>query len=257
MMLNPNNYTKMENKLETVKRHSIGQSLLLHLLPGILITIGYALIAPVLIRNGFPALLGLLLSFLVFGLPFQTGYIFYQIKKADEQFTLRDLVYRNPIPAWQFIVIVVGILILGFLTSGILALPELYIYQNFFSWLPDWFAILSVEQFASFGRQELLLTFVFVIIVNWSLGPIIEDIYFRGYLLPRLPQSNKWMPLVSTALFSLYHFWVPWAFLSRLVAFYPITHYAWKKQNLYLNFVAHLSLNIVGGILLWLQILGK
>jgi hypothetical protein len=82
--------------METIKRHSIGQSLLLHLLAGILITIGYALIAPVVIKNGFPALLGLLLSFLVLGLPFQAGYLFYQIKNTDEQLTLRNLVYRNP-----------------------------------------------------------------------------------------------------------------------------------------------------------------
>ena len=66
--------------METGKRHSIGHSLLLHLLPGILITIGYALIAPALIKNGFPALLGLLLSFLVLGLPFQTGYLSIKLR---------------------------------------------------------------------------------------------------------------------------------------------------------------------------------
>lgn len=243
--------------MDSIKRHSIGQSILLHLLPGILITLGYFIIAPVAIQAGYPALLGLLIAFLVLGLPFQLGYILYQIKKAEREVALKDIIYRSRMPAWQFIGLVIGILVWGFITSGLLGIPELYLFQNLFSWLPDWFAILSVEQFTAFGRPELMTTFIFVILVNWLVGPIIEDIYFRGYLLPRLPQSNQWMPLVSTALFSLYHFWLPWAFISRLVTFYPITFFTWKRKNLYFNFAAHLSLNIVGGILLWLQILGK
>ena len=236
--------------MKASKQHSIGQSVLLHLLPGVLITIGYFLIAPVVIRNGYPALLGLLISFLVLGLPFQAGFILYQLKNAEDGLTFKDILYRNRIPAWQFIALVFGVLVWGFLTSGLIGMPELFIYENLFSWLPDWFAILSVEQFTGFGRPELITTFIFVVFVNWFLGPIIEDIYFRGYLLPRLPQSNKWMPLISTVLFSLYHFWLPWAFISRLFAFYPITFITWKRQNLYFNIAAHLMLNIVGGMLL-------
>jgi membrane protease YdiL (CAAX protease family) len=242
--------------MERSKQHSIGQSVLLHLLPGVLITIGYVLITPVLIQYGFPALMGLLIAFLALGLPFQVGFVLYQVRRSEGQLSLQEIIYRNPFPAWQFVALVIGILLWGFLTSGILGIPELYLAENFFSWLPDWFAILSVEQFSGFAKPALVTTFIFVVIVNWFLGPIIEDIYFRGYLLPRLPKNSKWMPMISTALFSLYHFWVPWAFLSRLIAFYPITFVTWKRQNLYFNFAAHLSLNIVGGLLLWIQILG-
>lgn len=243
--------------MNTVKQHSIFQSIVLHLVPGALITAAYFLIAPIAIDNGYPALLGLLFSFLLVGLPFELGFLFYQANKAHGNYSIKNLIsYRNPIPTWQYFAFTLGIIVWAFLSSGLIAPLELFFAESLFSWLPDWFAILSINAFAGFSKAALTTTFIFVIAVNWFFGPVIEDLYFRGYLLPRISQSGKWTPLISTALFSLYHFWQPWSFLSRLVAFYPITHVTWRKKNIYFNFVAHLALNIVGGLLLWLQILG-
>lgn len=243
--------------MNTVKQHSIIQSVGLHLLPGVVITAAYFLIAPLVIDKGYPALFGLLLSFLLVGLPFELGFLLYQAKKCQGNYSIKGLIsYRNSMPVWKYFAFTLGILVWAFLSSGLIGLLELFFAESLFAWLPDWFTILSVEEYAGFSRSALLTTFGFMVIVNWFLGPVIEDLYFRGYLLPRIYQAGKGAPLISTALFSLYHFWQPWGFLSRLLAFYPITYVTWKKKNIYFNFVAHLALNIVGGLLLWLQILG-
>ena len=73
------------------EKHSMPQSIGLHLLPGLLITAGYLLFTPSVIENGFPALLGLLISFLVFGLPVQLGYVIYQVKKGAA--TFKEIIY--------------------------------------------------------------------------------------------------------------------------------------------------------------------
>lgn len=54
--------------------------------------------------------------------------------------------------------------------------------------------------------------------------PIIEELYFRSFLLPRFPISPCWAPLWSTILFSLYHFWAPWDIIGRMIALLPVVY---------------------------------
>jgi membrane protease YdiL (CAAX protease family) len=50
-----------------------------------------------------------------------------------------------------------------------------------------------------------ILGFIFVAII----GPLAEELNFRGYLLPILSKLGKWAPLVNFSLFILYYFWQP------------------------------------------------
>lgn len=54
------------------------------------------------------------------------------------------------------------------------------------------------------------------------LGPLIEELYFRGSLLPRLARFGFWAPLINVSLFSLYQFWTPWDVLTRVVILLPL-----------------------------------
>ena len=45
---------------------------------------------------------------------------------------------------------------------------------------------------------------------------MVEEMYFHGYLLPRISRLGAWAPLVNTVLFSLYHFFTPWLNVGRI-----------------------------------------
>jgi hypothetical protein len=47
-------------------------------------------------------------------------------------------------------------------------------------------------------------------------------------------------------LFSLYHFWSPWQFLSRVAGVAPFVYGVWWKRNVYLGMAVHMSLNALG-----------
>jgi hypothetical protein len=81
-------------------------------------------------------------------------------------------------------------------------------------------------------------------------------LYFRGYLLPRIERFGKWAPLINLSLFSLYHFWTPWEFLSRIILLLPWVYVAWRKRNIYLIMTAHCAANTLGWLLTWGLILG-
>ena len=128
--------------------------------------------------------------------------------------------------------------------------------QAWFSWLPEWFAIFDIEQLQRYARPTLLITFWVGLIVNGFALPIVEELYFRGYLLSRLERFGKWAPLINVSLFSLYHFWTPWQAVSRILWLLPWVYTTWRKQNIYLMMIAHCTANTLGWLFTWGLIFG-
>jgi hypothetical protein len=88
-------------------------------------------------------------------------------------------------------------------------------------------------------------------------APAVEELYFRGFLLPRLPEKLGWgAPLVHSLLFALYHIWSPWMFLARTVALLPLIFVVRWKKNLLLAILAHWLINAIDLIMAVVFILG-
>ena len=236
-------------------QYSISKSIVLHLLPGAIGTFAYALLAPLFLRNGYPAILALLVAAGFVIMPIKLVYLLIQAKKIGSFGKVIN--YREALPRWQYVALPLGMVIWGFLASGALSILDIVIAKQIFNWLPDWFFIFDAEQFKAFPREALLTTFWVGLFVNGLVGPIIEELYFRGYLLPRLSRLGKWSPLINIALFSLYHFWTPWQVLSRIIWILPWGYIVYKKKNIYLMMIAHCTGNILGWLLTWALVLGK
>ena len=85
------------------------------------------------------------------------------------------------------------------------------------------------------------------------LAPIAEEMYFRGYLLPRLSRFGFWAVPIHTTLFGLFHVWTPWMFVARAIGAIPFVYVAQRKQNIYIGMIAHIlfnTLDVVTGIIL-------
>lgn len=240
--------------MNILKTYSLMHTLTQHLLPGALGTIVYVFLAPILLRTGYPAILALLIAVGVVTLPLEVGYLLLQRGRTDDQPVLG---LREPLPTWQYIVLPLGMVIWGFLASGALSMLDTALASAWFGWLPDWFFIFDVEQFKAFSREVLLTTFWIGLAINGLAGPIVEEFYFRGHLLPRLPASRNWSLLFNIALFSLYHFWTPWQFFSRIIWLLPWGYIVLKKNNFYLMMIAHCAGNTIGWLLTWALIFGS
>jgi hypothetical protein len=81
-------------------------------------------------------------------------------------------------------------------------------------------------------------------------APVVEELYFRGYLLPRIPVSGKLAPVTNAALHSAYHFYAPWNFLSFFLGFLPLAYYFRLRGNLLPTVITHALFNSVGLIVL-------
>lgn len=240
------------------KQHSTVETISLHLFPGAAGTLVYVLITPSLIASGYPSMLGFLIAAAFTLLPIELGVLMYASRKETGTGSIWGGVrYRDALPKWQYAVIPLGLLIWGFLTQGATPLLDNAIIDALFSWLPDWFFISDLEQFSSLPRAALMTTFFIGLVLNGIAYPFVEELYFRGYLLPRIERFGKWAPLINTALFSLYHFFSPWQFFSRIIWMLPWVYVAWKKRNIYITIITHCAANTLGWLLAWGLFLGK
>ena len=72
---------------------------------------------------------------------------------------------------------------------------------------------------------------------------MVEELYFRGYLLPRMPLSDTLAPVLHSALFALYHIWTPWMVVSRTIGVLPLIYVVRSKRNIYVGITAHCLAN--------------
>jgi membrane protease YdiL (CAAX protease family) len=116
----------------------------------------------------------------------------------------------------------------------------------------DWY---FDTDFAKYSREALIVTAWVRLGLDGFVLPITEELFFRGFLFDRLPGTTRTKWFSGALLFAIYHFWQPWnyvsIFLISLVLIWPVV----KFRNVYLSIAIHMSVNIMGSIAFFGQIL--
>lgn len=231
----------MSNKIQ---QHSIIQSIYLHLLPGVIVGFFYFLIAPVVKHYGFPTIMALIISGIFVLLPIELGFLLYQKKITGEKLLGGIVRYLKPIKFWHFILWVIVIFLLTGLTFKAFDFASKHLMQ-LFSWIPSDY-LLDMGLNGEYSKPILIITYVLFFLLIVLIIPTVEELYFRGYLLPRMPSKLKgWVVPIHSALFALYHTWSPWLFLTRTFGVLPLIYLVRKKENVYLGIVSHCIINSI------------
>ncbi len=248
--------TALPAVLETSEQHTIGKSLILHIVPGVFILTLFVASAPLVMRAGFPPMLAILIG-ASFGMAFQLWHLYSEGRKRNGKWSLVGIVlYRKPTPLWQYFVLVPLLFVVAFLIDTITT-PLKLALVNALPWLPSWFEMRDTSQLLAYPRTALNLTFGLQLLMNGIAAPVIEELYYRGYLMPRLARFRRWTPVVETALFTLYHFWQPYYWVTQFLFYLPVAWVVYWKRNVKLGIAVHLTLNLLGGLLLMALILGQ
>ena len=255
----PKNGRHSRRTTSEVKQHTPVQSIALHLLPGFLCVVVITLTGPVFKNLGLPhQMAAMLLGGLLTLTAFQLGVLLYLGKKRNGKLSLEGIVlYRHPMPWWQYLAFGLAMLLWVALIWLILV-PSIdrFFIENFFSWMPDTFFIGSLQE--SLGQYSISMLLVMVtlqFLFVGVIGPTVEELYFRGYLLPRIAYLGAWAPAVNILLFSLYHFWSPWQNIGRILATTPLYYTVWWKRNIYLGILMHVTVNVISTFMLLVLIL--
>lgn len=230
----------------------LGRSVVLHLLPGVVITAFYVLFAPLAITWGFPPVFALLVAVPLVLVPLELGYLLYRAQRSTGTFSLVGVVgYREKLSLPKFTLLTLGLFVWSTGVLGVFSRFESDIVA-LFGWLPEWLTDpVPIEEIASSSTGVLVVLFVFGFAFNGLVGPIVEELYFRGHLLPRIDRLGRWAPVLNVVLFSLYHLWSPWQNPARILALLPLVYVTWRMRNIYLAMTVHVATNM-GGMIGWL-----
>ena len=226
--------------LDQIEKHSAAQSVFLHLLPGILVGCFYFLVLKPVAKMGYPSFFALLLAFAVILVPLELGFLLYQGKKKSGRFTLHGIIsYQNSIPWWQYFLWgTIIFLIVGTLMTLFKPVDSL-LHKVLFFWMPD----MDLGLDGHYSKTILIVTYSTALFINVFLAPMVEEFYFRGYLLPRM--KGKYAIFFHSFLFAAIHVFSPWMIIARTVGFLPII-IGTTKKNIYLGMMVHMLCNSTG-----------
>ena len=114
--------------------------------------------------------------------------------------------------------------------------------------LPAYFDWNNFELMKQYPKGMLIFTSIFYIVMNVLLFPIMEEIYFRGYLTNSLKRYGVVAPILVAVVFSLYHWWLPFNNIFRICIFAVVAVLAYKKKNIYISIAFHCICNLFSSI---------
>jgi membrane protease YdiL (CAAX protease family) len=225
------------------RQHPIGLSIGLHLLPGAAMLAFVALLQQWDLPGPLAGSFGILFVLV----PLEVGYLLYRGRQAQGRFTLAGVIqYRAPIPLWQYAVLA-PILIFWYFQASSLWSRLLPTIATATAWLPAWVTSpLALEEGGSFSPSARLSIAILAVICGGIIAPVVEELFFRGALLPGIDRFGVWGVLLNSVLFAVYHLWTPLLTPGRVLAWFPIVLAVWWKRNIWLGLIVHLVTNLAG-----------
>ena len=236
-------------------KHKSAQLIFLHLFPGIVILIAFIMFIPFFNKKQFPSDMAIYLADIVILTPLELGLLLYFARYKTGKYSIRTQIqYLDKSEIKKYLIFIPIMAIWALLINAILNPFEVEIRNKLFSFVPTEY-ILGNYNIALFTNEKILLTGIFGLLANGIIAPIVEEIYFRGYLLAHINLSPLKSSFISAILFSAYHFYSPWYFLSRVLMTAPLYYWVIKKRNIKYSILAHIIANVITSIGFLLQAL--
>jgi len=230
-----------------IEQHTLLTSVFLHLFPGVCVLAGGLIAAPVVVQAGFPVALAQLLSALLLGTSLRLGYLLYQGKKHSGTFSLHGIVlYWGRMPWWQYLLIFLPFLVYGLGLAMLLSPVSSGLITHVFWWLP---ASLLPRVASATLTTATLITGVLNLLIDGITVPFVEELYYRGYLLPRLSRLGWLAPVINALLFTLGHFWQPYNYPLIFLLVLPEICLVYWKRNIKISILLHCAGNTFGAVL--------
>lgn len=201
------------------------------------------------LQDKIPSILLFFICSMIILFPFEL-YIIYKNK--------RNVFDKSKLKWWQLILIV-GILFAftGLMTILITPLEHSLlanvidkindITPTYFSW--------NSNNLTNYSNTMIITTCILYFIFNVIICPIIEEFFFRGVLTNKLKKYGYLAPIFVTIVFSLYHFWLPFDNLFRIVAFILPSIFVYKYKDIRISIGFHCACNLFATVSFILSVL--
>ncbi|MBN2565286.1 MAG: CPBP family intramembrane metalloprotease [Candidatus Eisenbacteria bacterium] len=232
----------------TAQQHPLWLSVALSVFPGVALGVFIVAATPVLEELGVDPIFALFGGIGVVIVPLELGWLAVVARRTAGTWSPLAVVnYKTRLPARRLLPLALGLAAWFILTLIIwTATLEGSVIEGLPSWVPGailQFARVSAEGGAPSARViAALLAVAFVF--NGVAGPVTEELYFRGYLLPRIDRHGRWAPVLNSVLFAIYHVWMPWRWPQIVIGFIPLAAAVQRTRSIYVSIIAHVTINV-------------
>jgi len=232
--------------------------IVLHLVPGIIFAVFFWVLSWMLIRRGLTAYLALLITIPACLAPIEIGVmLLWSVRFTGTRSLAEAIRYRRKGTVVEYVILP----LLLFLCWGVLAIAFSPIAQYLEAHLPAWLPVWATQEALISGVTscppiQRNITLLLAVLLSGFVAPVVEELYFRGFLLPRMEHWGWVAPVVNSLLFAVYHFYFPGNVPGIFVAFLPIACVVRIKKNWRIGAVVHSMINL-WGVYSLLSILSK
>ncbi|MFX0010923.1 MAG: lysostaphin resistance A-like protein [Candidatus Hermodarchaeota archaeon] len=199
-----------------------------------------------MVSLGFPTLFALVLTDLFIIVLLELIILLFIAKRKKNTFKIKAIVpYTKKIPILHLLAYVAILFVYGYLISMLLSPVSVFLKDSLFNWMPDVFLTETFDP-SPYSPMNLMITAIFAIIIIGIAVPIVEELYFRGFLMSRISRLGKiWAPLTIVILWSIYHLWAPWNIITFIILYFPIAWVVMRTENVYISIIAHALANLM------------
>jgi membrane protease YdiL (CAAX protease family) len=220
----------------------------LHLVPGIIFAVFFFVLSWMLIRRGLTAYLALLIAVPACLVPMEIGVMLLWSARFTRTRSLSAAIgYRRKGTVVDYVVLP----LLLFLCWGVLSIALSPTSQYLEAHLPTWLPVWATQEALISGVTscppiQRNITLLLAVLLSGFVAPVVEELYFRGFLLPRMEHWGWAAPVVNSLLFAVYHFYFPGNVLGIFVAWLPIAYVVQMRKNWRIGAVVHSMINLWG-----------
>lgn len=237
-----------------------GEIYRLHLLPGIPLVVVFGIFAALLVPLNIPNLFALMIATLFVEVPLLWAIMIrYGKREFGTEFKITKLFpWRNPVPFWHYLVIGIPLILLSMIIAmGFTPAISNILLDALFGWVPDWFIFSQDPSMFSALSQELrIIMWVGGLLVMAILGGATQELYFRGFLLPRMAHLGHASVPLNAGLFAMFHMTSPWSWPGFALMAWPWAGAAnWKKSIAFPIFL-HVGMLFIQWLMMSLLLFG-
>ncbi|MBB2184441.1 CPBP family intramembrane metalloprotease [Lachnospiraceae bacterium MD1] len=233
-----------------IKQLSLKSLLILVFTPAILCVGAYTLVA--MLHQSIPPFLSFMVIILLLLVPCEIGIMLYYSKKEFGKPGIQCAwVEHQSLSAGKVIIIAIPFIVFAAIVFTVIApLEHGLLFSTIFKNVPEYYKLsYFAESYMNYPKSMVIIALVLYALGNGILAPIVEELYFRGFLMPRISRYGNWAPVIITVLFSVYHLFSPWENFTRILAILPFTYCVYKKKNIIIGMVVHCTLNMASVIM--------
>ena len=241
------------------QRWSITKLATYQILPGV-VSLAIFIPALLLVRDtGLPRMAALFIAILLGETPMSWYLMIRTLREEGKTLSVESLFpWRAKIGKAKIFLLGLPLAIVSMMiVFGLSMAFETPIREAFFSWVPEWMVLVAgPEGMAGSSQLGLILLWILSGAVGVLIGGFTQELYARGFLLPRAAHLGwKAVPL-NALFFAMLHVAAPWGwpffFLASLI--WGAVVYKWKSVQL--GLAGHIGMLAIGWLMMTLVVFG-